>query len=278
MTNTEKPEVNGLVTSQTSATCSHLANGTNTSATTTSCDSTQLAATKPRPPEVKNGHVTSQPETQTIDVGIFAKPEAVDQPDMARDATTGFRMTPPSEVTSQQREMTSESGGGRVVARRENTTRNDKQLHVDDIGENYDSDDDEPDLMKGQGQVRGGAAVWRKKRGGRLFEDDGAGYVYVFTDTVQGESGGGGACRVKVSGSRRPDARLRQAQLFNVDMRLLTAVRVGRRLAAACRLRDSLIDSAIAGTLDWFNTTLDDVITRVMDLPRQFPPPDTELQ
>lgn len=243
---------------------SHTNDIVTTSVATTASDSTaalsELTTTEPRPPEV-NGHVTSQPETQAItadEVDNSVEPEVVlDQ----RDETPS---TAEPEVTSSTT-VTSETG--RQCVRRARITADDHD--VNDVRENYDSsDDDDVTGSRGQGQGRGGG--WRGKRGGQVFEDDGPGYVYVFTDTA---SEGATQCRVKVSASRRPEQRLRQAQLFNVDMRLVTAVRVSRRLAAACHLREQLVDSAIPATLDWFNASLDVVIAGVMDVVRHFPPP-----
>jgi len=73
---------------------------------------------------------------------------------------------------------------------------------------------------------------------------------------------------VKISASRRPEARLRQAQLFNLDLRLVSAVQVSCRVSAALALRQRLADCAVHGTTDWFRAPLDRIINAVMDVSR----------
>jgi len=77
-------------------------------------------------------------------------------------------------------------------------------------------------------------------------------------------------CRVKISASRCPEARLRQAQLFNLDIRLVSAVQVSCRLSATLALRQRLADCAVARSTDWFSAPLDRVINAVMDVSRLY--------
>ena len=55
-------------------------------------------------------------------------------------------------------------------------------------------------------------------------------------------------------------------------MRLVTAVKVSSRLAAACLLRQKLDDRAIPDTVDWFTVPLDVVVNGVMDVTRIYSP------
>ena len=259
-------------------------------------------------PEVVKSRVTSRPETETdqVDHSAVAKPEVAGDVASRRE-TVGeicHVTAEPDEVAT----SSSSSISGRGLVRRERTIRREERHH-DDVSESYDSQDDDLDPIDsgsevGQGQGEGRGVGWRRKRAGRLFEADGRGYVYVMTDTPtnspaaaasNGETSVAsavnehgwttasepGCWRVKVAGSRQPESRLRQAQLFNIDMRLVTAVRVSRRLAAACRLRQSLGDCAIAGTVDWLRVdSLDVAINAAMDVARQFAPEpsDTDQQ
>ena len=260
------PQLDGRMTSQPEVETNH----TVTATTVTSDCTAELTTTESRPPAT-NGHVTSQPETKSIIADVVdnhVEPEVVPRrTETARETTANddgvnVKLSTAEDHVTAKPEVTSPAESEWKCVQRERSTRANK-CHDDDVGENYDSDDEH--------DVSGGR--WsRVRRGGRLFHDDGPGYVYVFTDTP---TDGATRCRVKISASRRPAARLRQAQLFNLDMRLVTAVKVSHRLEAACLLRERLVDSAIVDTLDWFQTALDVVINSVMDVARLFSSPST---
>lgn len=125
------------------------------------------------------------------------------------------------------------------------------------VSENYDSD---PDTTR-NGDMQ--------KRHCRDEATDGPGYIYAFTDSHNNST----EFRVKVAGSRNPFGRLRQATLFNVDIRLVSAVPVSARCAASRAIHDRLKDLALKGTTDWFTGRLDDIVQAVMDVCRQFPVP-----
>ena len=268
-------------------------------------------------PEV-NHDVTSQPETRTSSGDVVdwsVKPEVVvamaDQREISQattsedstgtgnsadvtSSTAELEATGVPEVTSSA--MTSSAETPSCVLRKTPVSKDDSEATAtDDVDENYDSDDDEEEETDDddshqemnnshssseaevEGRKRG---VGRGKRWGRQYEDDGPGYMYVFTDTppaavTDDRSSSGRRCRVKISASRRPDARLRQAKLFNVDMRLVTAVNVSSRLAAACLLRQRLAHCAIPATVDWFILPVDVVINGVMDVARLYSPSQT---
>jgi len=299
-TGTDVPEVNGNVTSQPEA----QTNSTITSdwpSNDHTAASSHFTVTDPHPPET-NVHVMLQPEIElpTDSVDNSEKPEVVailDQQEITPQTTasddltiTGnsgnmtsstaqVEATARSEVTPEttlSSDVTSESGSKCVLRK---TSRKREDYSLDDVDENYDSDDDDDvdddsEEFGGGGsshlEVRGRGRRKAGKRWGWRYQDDGPGYVYVFTDTAADCSA---HCRVKISASRRPHARLRQARLFNVDVRLVSAVSVTRRHAAACLLKQRLADSAIPATIDWFNTSLDVVVNSVMDVARIYSPP-----
>jgi len=291
---TDIPEVNSNMTSQLEPQTNDIIPICTAVSNSPSNDCTEPlshpTATDSFPPEV-NGHVTSQPEIRTttaaaIVVDDSAKPEviaAVEQATGSDDVTsTGNSVIMTSsaspELTSSAAEVTSETE--RKCTMRNKPRKTDD--NVDVVDENYNSEDDEVDgddndddddkeMTSGSRYVEGRGRSWKQggKRWGRRYQHDGPGYVYVFTDSsVECLE----QCRVKISASRRPHARLRQAQLFNVNMRLVTAVRVTSRLAAACLLRQRLRDSAIPATVDWFNTSLDVALSSVMDVATTYAP------
>jgi len=241
-----------------------------------------IATAEPRiSPEV-NGHITlAEPETQTTTATADvednpAEPEIVETKSDELDSAKNSHATPSEpEITSPRPDATSTGDRKRVAMRAARKPAEERA--VDEVDESYDSDDDFADRQNGSSSsaVAGLDQKFRdrQRRWGRHFEDDGAGYVYVFTDTAAKDCST--SCRVKVSASRRPESRLRQAQLFNIDIRLVTAVQVTKRLAAACLLRRTLIDShcAIPGTVDWFNTSLDVVMSAAMNVSQLYAPP-----
>ena len=200
--------------------------------------------------------------TITGNSGDLTSSTAETEPAATPEVTSPSEM-PPSAQSPKWKSVLRRTPGSRAVC------------SLDHVDESYDSDNDnsindddkEVDSESRYAEGRGRRRRKDVKRWGRQYQDDGPGYVYVFTDTAADCSV---RCRVKVSASRRPQARLRQAQLFNVDMRLVTAVKVTRRLAAACSLREKLVDCAIAETVDWFNTSLDVVVNGVMDVSRLY--------
>lgn len=136
------------------------------------------------------------------------------------------------------------------------SSTNNRDAVADVASENYDS---EPEAESS----RRTAAVRRRCDPA----PDGPGYVYAFTDSDDGSS----SYRVKIAGSRDPFGRLRQAGLFNVDIRLVSAVNVASRLAAADDVRRRLADARLPGTVDWFRVQLDDVLQTMTDVARLFP-------
>jgi len=130
--------------------------------------------------------------------------------------------------------------------------------HVN-IDENYNSDDELVDNVCTTVSISGRPTV------------DGPGYVYVFTDTVLSASTTVSDYRIKIGASRHPFSRLRQAALFNVDIRLVSAVSVSARHAASRSVMDQLSGMALSDSTGWFVGRLDSVLDALMNVSRQFP-------
>jgi len=262
-----RPEVTSSceVTSQATTSDELTVTGNSTDMTSSTADESEAAI---RPEVTSSCEMTSQ--ATTSDELTFTGNSV----DMTSSTADESEAAVRPEVTS-LREVRSESDDGEIVLRK--TSRKTNVCSVDDVDENYDSDLDQDDCDHQDdsdiGCSDGRGRHKRGKRWARQYDDDGPGYVYVFTDTPADCLT---HCRCKISASRRPDARLRQAQLFNVDMRLVTAVRVSSRLAAATLLRQTLVDCAIPLTSDWFSVSLDVVVNSVMDVARIYSPSSSD--
>lgn len=135
-----------------------------------------------------------------------------------------------------------------------------------DVLENYDSDldnelvdDDFADVTEIENEIGKEAT---KESGGRDF-----GYVYAFTDTESDV----GEFRVKVGASRFPHKRLKQARLFNIDMKLVSTVKVSHRQRALAAVRQHLSDFAMPNTTGWFRGPLDKILSVLMSATKNHP-------
>lgn len=138
-----------------------------------------------------------------------------------------------------------------------------------DVLENYDSDldnesidDDSADVTEIENET---GKETTKESGGRDF-----GYIYVFTDTASDVD----EFRVKVGASRFPHKRLKQARLFNIDMKLVSAVKVSHRQKALTAVQQHLNEFAMPDTIGWFRGPLDKILNVLMSATKNHPVQD----
>lgn len=126
-----------------------------------------------------------------------------------------------------------------------------------DVFENYDSDHDDEFTNDDTARVAERENEMENKKS--LGHD--SGYIYVFTDSTSDDK----EFRVKVGASRFPHKKLKQALLFNVDMRLVSAVKVCHRRKAFAAVQQQLSECAIPNTTGWFRGPMDKILKVLMD-------------
>lgn len=129
--------------------------------------------------------------------------------------------------------------------------------NYDSDHENYDSDHDDEFTNDETARVTERENEIEKKES--LGHD--SGYIYVFTDSSSDDE----EFRVKVGASRFPHKKLKQALLFNVDMRLISAVKVCHRQNAFAAVQQQLSECAIPNTTGWFRGPMDKILKVLMD-------------
>ena len=129
------------------------------------------------------------------------------------------------------------------------------------ITESYDSDldkDNEDESTEFQ--------TIHKYRSKIKSDADGPGYLYVFTDSARDAT----HHRMKISASRYPNKRLEQAQKFNLDLKLQTAVPVTERKAALRDTHNALEKYRMDHQVDWFYGLPQKILSSLMKVAEKY--------
>jgi len=133
-----------------------------------------------------------------------------------------------------------------------------------EISECYDSD---MDLENLDSSPAVSSQLKLLKFTSKLSSLDGSGYIYAFTDSSNDAKNH----RIKIGASRQPYKKLQQATLFNVDIKLVSAVRVGRRKLALVEILGQLERYIIVDAKYWFLGPLDDMLQILMETCMNYP-------